>query len=100
MKRYKKVFKESVDLNNIINQFQKLNYKVEENDVNEYLIYNKKGFEVFIKLIGNKLHGWVPGYKTDINLGEIPDNFNELKKLIDGINKTWMKNYDPYGDKW
>ena len=95
-----KTIKESYEiLEKIFDAFKKANYPVSMNK--DYVnVTNKKEFDVTIKYIKGKLYGYVQGFKTDIDLGEIDSNFTNVKKLVDSINKTWMKENDPYGDQW
>jgi hypothetical protein len=99
MKRYSKIKEINNELENSLIKLDKLGYKIDRDDDNVN-ITNKKGFDLYIIKNGNEYFAMVPGYKDDIDLGEISVKFQELKKLVDGINKTWMKQNDPYGDRW
>lgn len=61
---------------------------------------NKKVFDLYITEVKNDYFAIVPGYKNDIDLEDASIKFQDLKRLIDGINKTQMKQNDPDGDKW
>lgn len=101
MKRYKRF--EEANLNDELEEslakLAKLGYKIDKDD-DSVNITNKKGFDLYITKGKNDYLATVPGYKDDIDLGDISVKFQDLKKLVDGINKTWMKQNDPDGDKW
>jgi len=106
-KEYKRLFKEAkkeVNVKEIIDFFKKNKYVTDydEQSPDEGTIDNKKGYTLFIRKnkSNKKLYGMVQGYKNDINLDEIDSDVKSIKKIVDGINKKWMKDNDPDADRW
>lgn len=60
----------------------------------------RNGWELFFKVQGKKVLALVVGYSDDIHLGEIDNTAEGIVKVLKGINKKWMQENDPKGDRW
>jgi len=92
----------TLELKNISDELSKT-FEVDEDFENDsFNVTNKKGFSVYFtktpeqkEFVAN-----VQGYSSDIPLGEVGNDYKELKEIVDGINTSWMKENDPKGDQW
>jgi len=82
--------------------FQFIRKGIEVGDLNGDGFYatNKKGWSVFFQWEGDEWQANVQGYSGDIDVGTYPNDFNELKNVLNFVNKTWMKENDPRGYNW
>ena len=86
-------------LDYISKKFKDDGYEVEI-EKNKFHVTNKKDNSVTFTNKGKKFDATVEGYSQSIPLGDVGSNYPELKKIVDSINKAWMKKNDPDSDKW
>ena len=96
---------ESVISKNILSdlnqQFKKLKYETElEDDL--LTVTNKYKWQVNLRINGSNIIIFTQGYKNDIEVDvvKIKDGFNEVKKSVNSVNMTWIKENDPDSDRW
>ena len=90
-----------IKLNELYLDLQRAKYKpLIDDDEKSFSVTNKRNFNITFKEKNNKIYAIVQGYKTDIDLGEVSNKFEDVKTLIDSINIKWMKENDPNGDRW
>lgn len=64
-------------------------------------VKNPKGYSIDFKQNDkDSFDGIVQGYKSDIHLGDVGRTYKDLKEVSKAINKSWMKENDPEGDRW
>ena len=65
-------------------------------------VTNKKGFDMcfWYKSDEDKYDCIVQGYRDDISLCDIGTTYKELKEMAEGINISWIKEYDPEAEQW
>jgi len=89
-------------LYDLCNKFQSDGFEVQEDiaENEDFSVTNKKNWMIYFKKWGDVLTASVPGYKGDIELGEVGFDYETLKELVNAINKKWIKENDPHGDQW
>ena len=95
--------KKRQQLTELSDQFKNDGYETDLSNINENKIHvtNKKGYGISFKRKDNGgFDAVVQGYSSDIDLGDVGKSYKDLKEIAKGINKAWMKEYDPEGHRW
>jgi len=92
----------TLKLKELYNKFLKDGFEVDlDLKENTLFVTNKRGWSTWFFLNPNgTFQANVMGYKGDISLGNFNDDYKELKSVVNMINKTWMKDADPFGYQW
>jgi|AntAceMinimDraft_18_1070375.scaffolds.fasta_scaffold08143_2 hypothetical protein len=102
IKKIKNKFKDVDDLLlNLYIYFLTHGFSVEEDfNSNGIIVKNDNFWGIYFEKEGNTFYCRVPGFKRDIDLDDVGNDFKFLEILAQSIDKKWMIENDPDGDKW
>ena len=95
----------SKKVDEIVNRFSKDGYEASSEfdgrrNMYQLNVTNKKGFDMTFWLKDDgEFDGVAKGMSSDIPLGDIGKNYEDLKEIAKSINKSWMKENDE-GEQW